>query len=122
MADDNGSDERGGSDAPARGRGVPPPKNSMKVITIVVGVIVVLVALLQISSIQQREMRLLEMESQRQEYQKKMEFRARGLQKRFDTIESNRQADILESQFKPLEQTLGASASRPQAAEPPKPH
>ena len=79
--------------------------NVTVIVVVVVVIVLILVALLQVSRMSQNQLRELELESVRQQYRQQMDFRAKASNRRFDTIENNRQADMLETQFKPLGQT-----------------
>ncbi|MBF0213914.1 MAG: hypothetical protein HQM00_10195 [Magnetococcales bacterium] len=87
-------------------KGAPAESGSTsKVISIVVGLVVVLVALLQFTRISQKEMQQLQLEETLQQNRAQEAFRLKAQQRRFDTLENNKQAEMLESQFKPLDQT-----------------
>ncbi|MBF0192624.1 MAG: hypothetical protein HQL99_16030 [Magnetococcales bacterium] len=107
MEEENNGDER-----PERAEGPsrkPAPQDSdsskSKMISVVVGVVVVLVALLQFTRASQQQMRELELEHTLQQNRAQEVFREKAQQRRFDTIENNKQAEMLESQFKPMDQT-----------------
>ncbi|MBF0341239.1 MAG: hypothetical protein HQL95_09815 [Magnetococcales bacterium] len=102
MEDENGNDER--SESPQR-KAPPAPASNSKMISVIVGVVVLLVAMLQFTRMSQRQMRELEMENVLQQNRAQEEFREKAQKKRYDINENNKQAEMLESQFKPLNQT-----------------
>ncbi|MBF0614760.1 MAG: hypothetical protein G8237_13755 [Magnetococcales bacterium] len=105
MDDENGSNERPERSEGSSRKGAPPPASNSKMISVVVGIVVLLVAMLQFMRISQRQMEQLYLEEKIHQSRAQEEFRAKAQKKRFDTIENNKQADMLESQFQPLNQT-----------------
>ncbi|MBF0271851.1 MAG: hypothetical protein HQL98_07305 [Magnetococcales bacterium] len=108
MEDENNNDERPErSEGPSR-RPSPQDGDSSKskMISVVVGIIVVLVALLQFTRVSQRQLREMELEQILQQNRAQETFREKAQQRRFDTLENNKQAEMLESQFKPMNQTV----------------
>ncbi|MBF0126597.1 MAG: hypothetical protein HQM02_05230 [Magnetococcales bacterium] len=115
MADDSSIDEpseRGESSSKRRGASEPSESSKKKVISIVVGLVVVMIAMLQLTRMSQRQLREMQLEEMATQYKQQIEFRDKAIQRRFDTIENNKQADMLESRFKPLEEPAG-SPTRP---------
>lgn len=108
MANDNTNEKTNPSETQPRKskKGVETNSNKSKVISVFVGVSVLMIALFQVSRISQRELQLLQWEAVRMQYQQKMAFREKAERRRFDTIENYRQADILESRFKPINHAL----------------
>lgn len=106
MEDENSSDERAErSEGSSRKGKAPAEANKSKLISVVVGVVVLLVAMFQFMRISQRQVQQMYLEEVLQQNRAQEEFRAKAQKKRFDTLENNKQADMLETQFKPLNQT-----------------
>lgn len=106
-------EEKSGDEGVERSEGSPSKKggggssggNKAKMISVVVGVVVLLVAMIQFTRMSQRQMRVLELEIMLEQDRAQEAFREKAKQKRYDTRENNRQAEMLESQFKPMNQT-----------------
>ncbi|MBF0626744.1 MAG: hypothetical protein HQL91_00845 [Magnetococcales bacterium] len=107
MEDENGNDERAERGESSK-KGTEPKAGNGKMISMLVGLIVIVVAMIQFMSISQRQMREMMLEEILQQNRAQEAFRVKAQQRRFDTIENNKQADMLESQFKPLEQSSPA--------------
>ncbi|MEO5330497.1 MAG: hypothetical protein H7839_00620 [Magnetococcus sp. YQC-5] len=110
MEDFSNEDKTERSEPPAKNRSDVQASghNQGKIISIVVGILVLLIVLFQISSMSQQKMVAIELEKKQVRYKQQMEFRDKALQRRFDTIENNKQADMLESRFKSAGQTFSS--------------
>ncbi|MEO5344864.1 MAG: hypothetical protein H7834_00625 [Magnetococcus sp. YQC-9] len=108
MEEEKSGGEEGSERAEApskKGGGSNNEGNKAKIISVVVGVVVILVAMIQFTRMSQRQMRALELEMMLEQDRAQETFREKAKQKRYDTRENNKQAELLESQFKPLNQS-----------------
>ncbi|MBF0179415.1 MAG: hypothetical protein HQM03_05230 [Magnetococcales bacterium] len=107
MADDFGSDEAPERSEPSSRRKSAAQQDDgggkTKLISIVLALVAVMVAMVQYTRISQERYRAMRMQELAQQYRQQVEFRDKAVQRRFDTIENNKQADMLESRYKPLE-------------------
>ncbi|MBF0296184.1 MAG: hypothetical protein HQL96_13425 [Magnetococcales bacterium] len=114
MADDFGSDEASERSEPSskrKGAVQQDESSKTKLISIVLALAAVMIALLQYTRISQQQYRSMRMEEMAQQYRQQVAFRDKALQRRFDTIENNKQADMLESRYKPLEAVTSQTRS-----------